>query len=339
MYYRGDGVAKDEEESFKWYRAAAEQGHAEAQYNIGLAYRDGLGGIAVDPYEAWIWLANAAILGYPQARLAVRRVPEPPLPARAFDIESGTVLMRGGILGTRKKYLLFMDLENMTDKRIWAEVSFRVPGSETPLRDFKKVNDGSTTRFSWAAPSDIWDLKYDVTISVFEDRRRKTPMGKKQSSYYFDENERADFEAQVWALESEQIFRLVGFRELLGLRDEMLMAEVPGTTAIGTTLRYDILTGLFAEESKVHEECKHVALKAERHGKDDGMAPDADMEIEYEKLESDMPSSEQLIVERWFVQSCEAVSEYEVRLVKSRRGRTDILYRKVDPDFSDMDDF
>ena len=38
IYAMGRGVAKDQVEAVKWYRKAAEQNHAEAQYNLGVCY-------------------------------------------------------------------------------------------------------------------------------------------------------------------------------------------------------------------------------------------------------------------------------------------------------------
>ena len=35
MYYRGEGMEQDYREAAKWYRKAAEQGNAEAQYRLG----------------------------------------------------------------------------------------------------------------------------------------------------------------------------------------------------------------------------------------------------------------------------------------------------------------
>ena len=37
-YANGQGVAKDEVEAVKWYRKAAEQNNAMAQYNLGICY-------------------------------------------------------------------------------------------------------------------------------------------------------------------------------------------------------------------------------------------------------------------------------------------------------------
>ena len=36
MYARGDGVPEDEAEALRWYRLAADQGHADAQFTLGF---------------------------------------------------------------------------------------------------------------------------------------------------------------------------------------------------------------------------------------------------------------------------------------------------------------
>ena len=43
MYSNGQGVPRDDEEAVKWYRLAAEQGFAESQTNLGLMYGTGRG--------------------------------------------------------------------------------------------------------------------------------------------------------------------------------------------------------------------------------------------------------------------------------------------------------
>ncbi len=43
MYANGRGVPKDEQQAVVWYRKAAEQGHASAQYNLGNMYANGRG--------------------------------------------------------------------------------------------------------------------------------------------------------------------------------------------------------------------------------------------------------------------------------------------------------
>jgi TPR repeat protein len=39
LYDSGQGVAKDESKAAQWFAAAAAQGHADAQYNLGMCDR------------------------------------------------------------------------------------------------------------------------------------------------------------------------------------------------------------------------------------------------------------------------------------------------------------
>jgi TPR repeat protein len=66
LYLMGTGVRQDIAEALKWYRQAAEQGHALAQYNLGMRYKDGKG-VAQDPVEAYKWLSLAATRGVQSA--------------------------------------------------------------------------------------------------------------------------------------------------------------------------------------------------------------------------------------------------------------------------------
>jgi len=61
MYQLGHGVEMDFMEATKWYRLAAEQGNAEAQNSLGLAFFYGLG-VKLDHTEAVKWLGLAAKL-------------------------------------------------------------------------------------------------------------------------------------------------------------------------------------------------------------------------------------------------------------------------------------
>ena len=54
MYRDGDGVPKDDAEAVRWYRLAAEQGHARAAYNLGLMYETGEG-VPQDYVRAHMW--------------------------------------------------------------------------------------------------------------------------------------------------------------------------------------------------------------------------------------------------------------------------------------------
>ena len=62
MYSQGLGVTQDHAEAVKWYRKAAEQGLADAQYNLGVMYSQGLG-VTQDHAEAVKWYRKAAAQG------------------------------------------------------------------------------------------------------------------------------------------------------------------------------------------------------------------------------------------------------------------------------------
>ena len=59
MYSNGYGVPQDDAEAARWYRKAAEQGVAEAQFLLGFMYRDGHG-VPQDYAQAHKWYNLAA---------------------------------------------------------------------------------------------------------------------------------------------------------------------------------------------------------------------------------------------------------------------------------------
>ena len=61
-YIKGQGVTQDYYEAVKWYRKAAEQGNADAQNNLGVRYAEGQG-VTQDYYEAVKWCRKAAEQG------------------------------------------------------------------------------------------------------------------------------------------------------------------------------------------------------------------------------------------------------------------------------------
>ena len=67
IYGDGDGVQKDLTESLKWTKLAAEQGHAKAQYNLGIMYRNGKG-VSPNNRIAAKWYTLAAEQGYAAAQ-------------------------------------------------------------------------------------------------------------------------------------------------------------------------------------------------------------------------------------------------------------------------------
>ncbi len=66
-YRDGDGVGVSYGESASWFQSAAEQGHVPAQVNLGIFYRQGVG-VAKDVDLAKVWFHAAARAGHPEAQ-------------------------------------------------------------------------------------------------------------------------------------------------------------------------------------------------------------------------------------------------------------------------------
>jgi TPR repeat protein len=67
-YENGRGVEKDAREAVRWYRKAAEQGNAVAEGALGYCYHNGLG-VGHDDREAVRWYRKAAEQGHPLAQV------------------------------------------------------------------------------------------------------------------------------------------------------------------------------------------------------------------------------------------------------------------------------
>ena len=63
MYANGEGVPEDDAEAVRWLRLAADQGHADAQHNLGWMYANGEG-VPEDDAEAARWYRLAADQGH-----------------------------------------------------------------------------------------------------------------------------------------------------------------------------------------------------------------------------------------------------------------------------------
>ena len=68
MYSKGQGVSENLGLAVSWYLKAAEQGHAEAQYTLGQMYHFGEG-VGQDYVRAFLWLSLAAVSMNAQAEL------------------------------------------------------------------------------------------------------------------------------------------------------------------------------------------------------------------------------------------------------------------------------
>ena len=67
MYENGRGVTQNNPEAVKWFRRAAEQGHAMAQNNLGFMYEKGRG-VTQNYPEALQWYRRAAEQGHADAQ-------------------------------------------------------------------------------------------------------------------------------------------------------------------------------------------------------------------------------------------------------------------------------
>jgi hypothetical protein len=103
--------------------------------------------------------------------------------------------------------------------------------------------------------------------------------------------------------------------------------DVPGT-ATESVLQADITRLLFAEESKLHKECEHDVLKADAYKATEPSVIVIEMEIS-PALAKSLRAKDLMLVEKWFLKSCETVNIYEVLLWKSGTG-TDIMVKKLD---------
>ena len=68
MYSNGKGVQRSDPESVVWYRKAADQGFAKAQYNLGTMFENGKG-VQQNDSEAVRWYRKAADQGLADAQI------------------------------------------------------------------------------------------------------------------------------------------------------------------------------------------------------------------------------------------------------------------------------
>jgi TPR repeat protein len=76
MYEKAQGVDRDFEEALRWYRKSADQGHADSQYRVAVAYSFGLGGVIKDDATAAKWLHRAAENGHRKSQRLLARAYE-----------------------------------------------------------------------------------------------------------------------------------------------------------------------------------------------------------------------------------------------------------------------
>ena len=74
LQQKPEATEEDLEQAARWYRAAANQGHADAQYNLGLMTLRGQGGLKMDRSEAFVWWGRAVMQNHLQAVRQINRL-------------------------------------------------------------------------------------------------------------------------------------------------------------------------------------------------------------------------------------------------------------------------
>ena len=74
MYGKGYGVPRNYIEAIKWYKKAADQGNADAQYELGYMYDLGLGELIQSYIEARKWYRFAADQGHMGAKKRLQEI-------------------------------------------------------------------------------------------------------------------------------------------------------------------------------------------------------------------------------------------------------------------------
>ena len=66
MYMENEVVEKDIVTGIKWIKQAAENGHSEAQFQLGLCYEEGIG-VHRNVNDAIFWYRKASLQGHEEA--------------------------------------------------------------------------------------------------------------------------------------------------------------------------------------------------------------------------------------------------------------------------------
>ena len=104
--------------------------------------------------------------------------------------------------------------------------------------------------------------------------------------------------------------------------------DVPGTAA-NAQLQNDITQKLIEEASKNHGDCGHIVLKAEAYKATEPSVIVIEMGGDTPALAKSLRAEDSMLVEKWFLKSCETVNIYEVLLWRSGTG-TDIMIKRLD---------
>ncbi len=86
MYFEGRGVPQEDAEALSWFRRSAEQGDALAQFALGVMYLEGRG-VPQDYAQAYMWVNLAVVQGREDARKARDILAEQMTPAQIAEAQ------------------------------------------------------------------------------------------------------------------------------------------------------------------------------------------------------------------------------------------------------------
>ena len=86
MFYNGRGVPKDYDSAVQWYRKSAEQGNAIGQFNLAVVYANGHG-VPQDAVEAYMWYSLAAAQGNAEAGNRMNALAKQMTPAQVAEAQ------------------------------------------------------------------------------------------------------------------------------------------------------------------------------------------------------------------------------------------------------------
>lgn len=138
LYHQGIGVKQNLDTALSWYQTAADQGHPEAQYNLGIAHIEGVG-LPYDAQKAARYFENAAQEGVMEA---------------AYNLG---LIYENGLLGEARPDEALMWYKTAADKgspEAKAALDHLAKSLDIRLEDVNKLVDGMKT-LKTPAPADV----------------------------------------------------------------------------------------------------------------------------------------------------------------------------------------
>ena len=244
-----------------------------------------------------------------------------------LEVGAGSVQLSGGLqvrlgvkglfLGpllsgtSRTKVEVYIQGNNRTGDTVWLDAEIRVPGEEKVLKELLEIKKGKRKWHAWEQKEVVWNVEYPVTVSVFADKERKKVLGAKTTSFVFDNSHKEALEhARAFVAEQVRQGMRLTWATISGWRDEQAAAEgresaeelVEGTLA-DAALQADVKKMISMSESALHPGCELQIVKQLRSSSKPGW-------------------------ERWSVKTCDVTSEYDVVMIPSPKGGTDVKVTK-----------